>query len=873
MPPSRPSTSFSSTSYQYPYQYSATPSNSNIRPPTTRPGTARSGTNRSRSRASSGFGVDQQIICAVNESRGVSPTVGIALVNISTGEAVLSQMCDNQFYVRTLNKLQVFDPTVVLVVPTAGSKSKMHEVIEENLRTANIVPMDRKHWSEAMGLEYIEQLAFKDDLEALKFAIGGNYFATCCFCAVLHFIDFQMSLKFALHSLRIQYQPSEGSMMIDLSTIQSLELIQNLQDAKSRQCLFGLMNHTLTPMGARLLRSTILQPSTQVNVLNKRFDAVEELTQKDTMFLTIRQGWDLSVYLYALTSCLAIQPFRDIEKLLTKLIIIPQKPNMAHAEQSINNILLLKSFAAQVPRVNEALKGARSDLLSEIRDQCRVENVTPTLNLITEYINEDVTYQTRPLDLRNQRTYAVKANVSGLLDVARQTFKEATEDVHQHIDDINHEGEIRVELRYDNPRGYWLRISGEFPEQDLPDRLVNVIRKKSYFECQTLHLMKLNRRIQDSHQEVVLLSDATIQDLLDKIRGEISNMFKMCQAIGMLDMIAAFAQLATDSQDYSRPKIDSILTIESGRHPIKENHLQNEKFVPNDVFASQACRFQIITGCNMSGKSTYIKTIALISVMAQIGSFVPADSATVPIIHQLFARVSMDDNIEANASTFASEMRETAFILRNIEENSIAIIDELGRGTSTRDGLAIALGIAEALIESGAFVWFATHFRELGSRPGVINQHLEVDMTDEHRMAMTYRIREGVVREDPYGLALARVVDLPVQILEVAEEVSQSIRERTAARKCTRKTLALSKKRKLVLALSDTLSALRDGEMQGDALLVWVLMVRAQFVKNMDQIDREAESSDAEDDEDASAGGEEGISEQHSSDATLAVRQ
>ncbi|RDW77040.1 DNA mismatch repair protein Msh4 [Coleophoma cylindrospora] len=862
MPPSRPSTSFSSTSSQYPYQYSATPSNSNTRPPTTRPGTARSGTNRSRSRASSGFGVDQQIICAVNESRGVSPTVGIALVNISTGEAVLSQICDNQFYVRTLNKLQVFDPTVVLVVSIAGSKSKMHEVIEENLRTANIVPMDRKYWSEATGLKYIEELAFKDDLEALKFAIGGNYFATCCFCAVLHFIDFQMSLKFAFHSLRIQYQPSEGSMMIDLSTIQSLELIQNLQDAKSRQCLFGLMNHTLTPMGARLLRSTILQPSTQVNVLNKRFDAVEELTQKDTMFLSSRQ---------------AIQPFRDIEKLLTKLIIIPQKPNMAHAEQSINNILLLKGFAAQVPRVNEALQGARSDLLSEIRDQCRIENVTPTLNLITEYINEDVTFHTKPLDLRNQRTYAVKANVSGLLDVARQTFKEATEDVHQHVDDINHEGEIRVELRYDNPRGYWLRISGDFSEQDLPDSLVNVIRKKGYFECQTLHLMKLNRRIQDSHQEVVLLSDATIQELLDKIRGEISNMFKMCQAIGMLDMIAAFAQLATDSQDYARPKIDSILTIESGRHPIKENHLQNENFVPNDVFASQACRFQIITGCNMSGKSTYIKTVALISVMAQVGSFVPADSATVPIIHQLFARVSMDDNIEANASTFASEMRETAFILRNIEENSIAIIDELGRGTSTRDGLAIALSIAEALIESGAFVWFATHFRELaqilGNRPGVINQHLEVDMADEHRMAMTYKIREGVVREHPYGLALARVVDLPVQILEIAEEVSQSIREKTAARRCTRKTLALSKKRKLVLALSDTLSTLRDGEMQGDALLAWVLMVRAQFVKNMDRIDREAESSDADDDEEASVDGEEGISEQHSSEATMVVRQ
>lgn len=163
--------------------------------------------------------------------------------------------------------------------------------------------------------------------------------------------------------------------------------------------------------------------------------------------------------------------------------------------------------------------------------------------------------------------------------------------------------------------------------------------------------------------------------------------------------------------------------------------MHQENFVPNDVYAAESSRFQIITGFNMSGKSTYIQSVALMSVMAQVGSFVPAQSATFPVIRQLFARVSMDDGIEANVSTFASEMRETAFILRffhnsqsklgfslmltklyrNIEKNSLAIIDELGRGTSTRDGLAIALSIAEALVESKALIWFATHFRDLGT--------------------------------------------------------------------------------------------------------------------------------------------------------------
>ncbi|KAJ8070308.1 hypothetical protein OCU04_000688 [Sclerotinia nivalis] len=198
----------------------------------------------------------------------------------------------------------------------------------------------------------------------------------------------------------------------------------------------------------------------------------------------------------------------------------------------------------------------------------------------------------------------------------------------------------------------------------------------------------------------------------------------------MLDMITSFGKLVTSQESYVRPEITECIAIKSGRHPIRDK-VPSNKFVPNDYYATQQSRFQVITGCNMSGKSTYIRGIALMSVMAQVGCFVPASYASFPIIHQLFARVSMDDSIEANVSTFASEMRETAFILRcfefflvsrvllisgyrNIDEKSLAIIDELGRGTSTRDGLAIALSIAEALSQTRAVIWFATHFKELG---------------------------------------------------------------------------------------------------------------------------------------------------------------
>ncbi|KAM3079287.1 MutS protein msh4 [Clarireedia jacksonii] len=294
---SRPSTSYStaSTSYQYGYTDSTSGTQSNTRRSSTaRPSTSRPSTGR-RSRASSviGGGETQQIICALSESRGVSPTVGLAFVNISTGEAVLSQICDNQFYVKTLHKLQVFEPTQILIVSTAGPpnpKSNMYRIVEEYILGAKIVTVDRRYWSETAGLDYIQQLAFKEDVEAIKVAIGGNYFSTCCFSAALKYIDMSMSLTFAFHSLRIKFQPSEDSMMIDLATIQSLELIQNLQSAKSKDCLYGLMNETLTPMGSRLLRSNILQPSTQPELLTLRYDALSELSENEDIFLQTRQG-------------------------------------------------------------------------------------------------------------------------------------------------------------------------------------------------------------------------------------------------------------------------------------------------------------------------------------------------------------------------------------------------------------------------------------------------------------------------------------------------------------------------------------------------------------------------------------------------------
>lgn len=366
-------------------------------------------------------------------------------------------------------------------------------------------------------------------------------------------------------------------------------------------------------------------------------------------------------------------------------------------------------------------------------------------------------------------------------------------------------------------------------------------------ECQTLELVKLNQKITDAHNEVVNMSDQTIQDLIEEVRTKIQPLFKISEGIAMLDMIAAFAQLVT-TQEYSKPEIIPTLAIKAGRHPVREK-IQHDEYVPNDVYADPSCRFQIITGCNMSGKSTYIRSIALMAVMAQIGCFVPAQYASFPITHSLFARVSTDDNVEANVSTFASEMRETAFILRNMGKRSLIIIDELGRGTSTTDGLAIAIAIAESLIESGAYVWFVTHFRDLprilAERAGVVNLHLRVDISaDASKMKMLYKIGEGYEEEKFYGLALARVVNLPEQVMNMATEVSKSLNERNETRKSNAKALAVARKRKLVLTLKEQLMHAKRGTMSPENLRKWLQKLQEEFLVRMNAITEEARAVD-----------------------------
>ncbi|KAI9038336.1 MutS family protein MSH4 [Aspergillus affinis] len=743
----------------------------------------------------------QDIICAVSESRGISSTVGLAFVNLSTAETVLCQICDSQTYVRTVTKIGVFEPTEILFMNTA-KESKLFYIIEENIPNTTFTFLDRKSWSDKTGLEYADRLAFPIDIESIKITFGGNYFAACCFAAVIQYVELELNRTFMAHSLRIRFEPSQGSMSIDLPTIFSLELIQNLHVRKSKESLYGLLNETLTPMGARVLRANVLQPSTEESKLLARYDAVEDLSTKEEMFASIRQ---------------ALKGFVDADKVLTSLILVPTKQTFQYLQQCVNNVIMLKTYL------------------------CAPVEYRDIEQMIEDTINDHITYQTKPLDLRNQRIYCIKAGVNTLLDVARQTYKEASIDAAELVAQLSETHSVDLDLKFDKTRQYYM--SFQATELDsLPEIFINVYRKKNRIECQTLGLVKLNQKILDAHNEVVNMSDETIQDLIKDVCAGISKLFRASEAIAMLDMLAAFAHLAS-CNDYIRPELTDTLAIKDGRHPIREK-IHAKKFIPNDAYVTQQSRFQIITGCNMSGKSTYIRTLALMTVMSQVGCFIPAEYASFRIVHELFARVSTSDDLEANVSTFAAEMREMSFILRNISPRSMVIVDELGRGTNTTDGLCIAIAIAEALIQSNALVWFATHFQDLATilaeRSGVISLHLAAEISpDASKMRMLYKIAEGPNMSQFYGLALAKLVDLSPIVLQTAQRVSEQLNEISDRRQGRSRALAVARKRNLLLSLREQLLQARNGNLKGDVLRKWLRKLQDEFALRMAAVDEE----------------------------------
>ncbi|KAF9990044.1 MutS protein msh4 [Mortierella antarctica] len=633
--------------------------------------------------------------------------------------------------------MNLYEPVEILVPTTAvePTLSKLVKIIKESVPASTITPVARRYFNDSAGMDYITRYIIKENSSSLLLGIAEKYFCLAATAAVLRYIEESRNATFLNHSVKFMYGRCSGSMIIDPATARNLELTINLSSQNDKETFFGILNQTVTPMGSRVLRSNILQPCTSKKTINTRLDCVQELSQEEEMFFELKRS---------------LKAFHDVDYLITSFIQVPSKPTIKHSEQMINHIINLKHTLRTFAGVAQALVGGQNTLLRSTHKALTDPRLAKLSGLIDDVIEQNVVLEKTAVGLRNQRCFAVKAGCNGLLDVARQTYKETINDIFELVNRYVEEYDVKLKVQFNVTMGYYLSTTvDQLNGAELPLIFINIVRKAKLLSFTTLELIKKNAKINDSLTEVYLMSDKIVGDLSSEVRAEVGALYKASECIALLDMLLSFAHQCTVNE-YVRPEFTDTLVIKQGRHPVIEK-LYSTPFVPNDTYASSAKTFQVITGPNMSGKSTYLRQVALLTIMAQIGSFVPAEYASIRVMDQLVSRICNDDSLELNASTFMVEMRETAYILQNVTEKSLVVIDELGRELTS----------------------------SLRVYHNVVNLHLETelarDMSNKPGIVYKYHLTDGSAKEEHYGLALAKTMHVLDEVTRRAEEVSLTL--------------------------------------------------------------------------------------------------
>ncbi|KAL6301010.1 muts domain V-domain-containing protein [Sparassis latifolia] len=803
------------------------------RPTTARPQTAAS------SRHESSY------IVALVEGRGVAREVGMAALDKDTGRVTLIQLADCPTYVKTLHQLHLHSPSLILVPDTflsvtdvllaSGAKkpsttSILIQCIMEEFDSVPIEPVPRKYWNETAGYDFLNQLTVEDDERAATLvAASSKYYALSAASALFKHAEFKLNLRFSASSLLIRYVQVEGTMMIDPESARNLELVGNISYKKSSHSLFGLLNHTYTAMGARLLRVNLLAPITVHGSIEARLDIVEELVQSEDRFNEVKNA-------------LKTLNRMDFDKLISSLASSEArdtgtaKPAAARVAQMLN----LRNIVKSLPLLAKALTGCRSELLHIIREMISDERLERIEQLVRNSLNEEATPAKGGLGAVNARVYAVKANYNRLLDVARETYKENVGDIFTLQQALSDRHSLPLSLVYQDTGFVFALKKGDL-EGELPKGFVNVTMQKGRWTFSSVELKKRNARMKDALDETLILSDKIIQELTAEIVVDIGALYKASEAVAILDMLWSFAHHVSHTFAAVRPEFTGTLAIKAGRHPILENVQSAGTLVPNDVYCCEASSFQIVQGPNMSGKSTYLRQIGLLTVMAMCGCFISAEYGSFRLHDALLTRLSNDDDMEKSLSTFANEMASSAMILGIATPNSLILIDEVGRGTSPREGVGISHAIAESLIQLKSYVFFATHFNELvttlSRQPSVVNLHLSVQKTRQSSsnfgMAFQYKIVDGAPEsQEHYGLELARLADLPTDVLGEAQRVAETLTELEARERQESETSKVAVRRKALLRLRTQLAqALVHSSLPDEELAAYLERFQKEITK------------------------------------------
>ncbi len=547
------------------------------------------------------------------------------------------------------------------------------------------------------------------------------------------------------HITSLRFEQSGNTMLIDPNTRRNLELTESIRGKGRKGTLLNLLDRTSTAMGGRLLRSWVESPLIRIDEINQRLDAVAELVSNRILGMTLSEEL-AGVY--------------DMERLLTKV---------AYRNMNARDCLALGASLKKIPGILSLLEGVESDALRSIRSE--LDPVPELTALLDSAIHPDA-----PVVITEGGI--IRDGYSRLLD----EYREAQTNGKQWILELETRereatGIKNLRIQYNRVFGYYIEVTKSFLSQ-VPERYIRKQTLTGAERYMTPELKEMEQKIIGAQEQSVRLELQLFGEVREKIAGEIRRIQTTANALKKLDVFQSLSRTASENR-YVRPEMseDGVLSITEGRHPVVEQSLGESGFVPNDTFLDlDENRMMIITGPNMAGKSTYMRQVALICLMAQIGSFVPAREAHLPVHDRIFTRVGASDDLASGQSTFMVEMSETAYILRNATKNSLIILDEIGRGTSTFDGLAIAWAVVEYICDReriGARTLFATHYHELseleGHMEGIRNYCISVKEHGEDVIFMRKIIRGGA--DKSFGVHVARLAGVPHPVIVRAHEI------------------------------------------------------------------------------------------------------
>lgn len=553
------------------------------------------------------------------------------------------------------------------------------------------------------------------------------------------------------HITSIRPYQMESSMVLDISTRRNLELTETLRGKTKKGSLLWLLDRTNTAMGSRLIRQWIQQPLTESQLIIDRLDAVEELSQNPIAMEELR---------------LNLRKVYDLERLMGRI---------AYGNANARDLISLKQSLAMLPAIKEVLAGFKSNILKNSYEDFDLLQDVHELIEISIDDNPPITVKDGSI---------IKDGYNEELDRYRQGMSKG-KDWLAELEKVERErtGIKNLKVGFNKVFGYYLDVTKSYYEL-VPE---NYIRKQTLANSERYITPEL-KEVEDSILGAEEKSGVLEYELFTYIRGEVASQVervqKMAHMISTLDVLWSLARVGLENE-YVRPCVDDgdIIDIRDGRHPVVEKTLPHDLFVPNDTYLDTSDnQVAIITGPNMAGKSTYMRQVAIIVLMAQIGSFVPASQATIGIVDRIFTRVGASDDLSAGQSTFMVEMNEMANILHNATPKSLLILDEIGRGTSTFDGLSIAWAVVEYLCQNkelGSKSLFATHYHELteleGKLDGVKNFCIMVKEQGNDIIFLRKVVRGGA--EKSLGIQVARLAGLPIPVIHRAAEILKMLEE------------------------------------------------------------------------------------------------